>query len=132
VLVRHLQVLEGEVEVQVELAPRFEYGLITPQFTATATGLEAAGGADRLTLVGDRRLDVEAGRAVARCSLRAGEAATFALQHRRSTDPAPAPLDGRALLLDTVAGWQSWSQEHRATKARTATRCSAARWCCRL
>jgi len=113
VLVRHLQVLDGEVEVEVELAPRLEYGLVTPQFTATATGLEAVGGADRLTLVGDRRLDVEDGRAVARLSLHSGQTATFALQHRRSTDPAPPPLDGRALLLDTVAGWQSWSKEHR-------------------
>jgi GH15 family glucan-1,4-alpha-glucosidase len=113
VLVRHLEVLEGEVEVEMELPPRLEYGLVTPQFTVTATGLEAIGGADRLTLVGDRRLDVEEGAAVARFSLRTGETATFALQHRRSTDPAPAALDGRALLRDTVAGWQSWSREHR-------------------
>jgi GH15 family glucan-1,4-alpha-glucosidase len=113
VLVRHLAVLEGEVEVEIGLAPRLEYGLVRPQLTVTATGLEAIGGADRLSLVGDRRLEVEQGSAVGRFSLRTGETAAFVLQHWRSPASAPAPLDGRALLRDTVAGWQSWSQQHR-------------------
>jgi GH15 family glucan-1,4-alpha-glucosidase len=111
-LVRHMEAVRGEVEVDVELAARPEYGLVTPQFTAVPLGIDIGGGADRLLLTGDRPLQIEAGRATARFRLREGETAVFALQHRRAVDPVPAPPDGRAALRDTVAGWQSWTRIH--------------------
>jgi GH15 family glucan-1,4-alpha-glucosidase len=111
-LVRRVEAVGGEVEVELVLAARPEYGLVTPQLTATALGIEIAGGADRLTLAGDRPLNVEQGRAVARFSLAEGDSAVFTLHHRRSADPVSAPLDGRAALEDTIAGWRSWTAMH--------------------
>ncbi|WP_051476575.1 glycoside hydrolase family 15 protein [Arthrobacter sp. Br18] len=119
-LVRRLEVSRGHVQVRVELAPRLEYGLITPGFTRTAAGWEIAGGADRLSLTGDIVLDVENGCAGGTFTLNAGESAAFALQHRSSVDSS---VDGSvddvggepgsaARLSDTIAAWRSWGEIH--------------------
>jgi GH15 family glucan-1,4-alpha-glucosidase len=112
VLVRRVEALHGEVEVDVELVARLEYGLVTPQFTATPLGIEVSGAAERLTLTSDRPVTVEQDRVVARFGLQEGDSAVFALHHRRSIHPVSAPLDARAALDDTVAAWQSWTAMH--------------------
>ncbi len=112
VLLRRVEAVRGEVPADLELAARLEYGLVTPQLTATPNGIELVGGSERLTLTGDRALAVEEGRVVAQFTLREGDSAVFTLQHRRGVDPLTGPLDGRAALDDTVAGWQSWTQIH--------------------
>jgi GH15 family glucan-1,4-alpha-glucosidase len=112
VLVRHLEAVRGEVDVELELAARPEYGLVTPQLTPTPVGIDVGGGADRLLLTGDQPLEIEAGQVTARFCLRDSETAVFVLQHRRSVDPASNAPDGRAALRDTVAGWQSWTRLH--------------------
>lgn len=112
VLVRRAEAVRGEVEVDLELAAGLEYGLVTPQLTPTPRGIDIGGGAERLTLTGDRPLTIEQGRAVARFTLEEGDDAVFTLHHRRAADPLSAPLDGCAALDDTVAGWRSWTQMH--------------------
>ncbi len=115
VLLRLLEAVDGEVEVEVDFAPRPEFGLVTPQLTQTPLGLKVGGGADALTLTSDRELlRIDDGRATGRLRLRAGESAMFALHHHIGTlTDQPAPLDGRAALADTIAGWQSWADSHR-------------------
>ncbi len=76
VLVRRVEALHGEVEVELELVARLEYGLVTPQLTATPLGIEVSGAAERLTLTGDRPLTVEQDRVVARFPLREGDSAS--------------------------------------------------------
>jgi GH15 family glucan-1,4-alpha-glucosidase len=111
-LVRQVEVVRGEVEIDFELAARLEYGLVTPQVTATPRGVEFAAGAERLTLTGDRPMSFEQGRVTARSGLREGESAVFALHHRAAVQAPSAALDGRAALADTVAGWRSWTRMH--------------------
>jgi GH15 family glucan-1,4-alpha-glucosidase len=111
-LVRQVEVLRGEVEIDVELAARLEYGLVTPQIMSTPRGIELSGGAERLALTADRPLTIEEGTVAARFALREGESAVFALHHRAAVQPRSAALDGRAALADTVAGWQSWTRMH--------------------
>ncbi|GAA3732386.1 glycoside hydrolase family 15 protein [Spinactinospora alkalitolerans] len=112
VLLRHVEAARGEVEVDVELAARLEYGRIIPQSTPTPFGIEFVGGADRLTLTSDRHLGVQDGGIAGRFTLGEGESAMFALRHRHAADVATAPLDGRAALRGTVAGWRSWAALH--------------------
>lgn len=111
-LLRRVEAVDGEVDVELELAARPEYGLVTPQVTATPRGVEIAGGADRLTLTGDQPLAIEPGRVVARFTLGKGDTAVLTLQHRRAVDPLNPSLDGRAALDDTIAGWRSWAEMH--------------------
>ncbi|MDP9459156.1 MAG: glycoside hydrolase family 15 protein [Actinomycetota bacterium] len=111
-LVRQVEVVEGEVEIDFELAARLEYGLVSPLITSTPGGVELGGGAERLALTADRPLSIEEGKVTGRFRLRAGETAVFALHHRAAVQAPSAALDGRAALADTVAGWQSWTRMH--------------------
>ncbi|MDP8968144.1 MAG: glycoside hydrolase family 15 protein, partial [Actinomycetota bacterium] len=113
VLLRVAEALDGEVRVDLELAPRPEYARVVPRLVSTAAGIESIGGRDRVLLVGDRPVQARRDHAAASFALLAGERAGFALQHLPGiTGGAPAPLDPVAALDDTIAGWQSWSEQH--------------------
>lgn len=113
VLVRHLHVLEGEVELAVEIAARPEYGLVEPQVRHTPAGIELVGGSDRLLLTGfDTRLDTRTGTLTAAMTLRADESRVLALHHAPIENPVPVPLDAAAALEDTATGWRSWLDLH--------------------
>jgi len=115
VLLRRLTCTDGQVEVEVEYAPRPEYGLVHPLLEPVEGGLAARGGADRLVLSAPADLRVDGATATGRLTLRAGESAGFALHHARSWEQPPRvwsqeEIAGR--LDDTVAGWRSWSAMH--------------------
>ena len=114
VLLRLLETTEGQVEVELDFAPRPEYGLVTPQLAHSPMGLQATGGADSLLLTSEHKLRIDQGRARARFVLREGESAVFSLHHKAGASGEPvAPLNGGAALADTIAGWQSWADIHR-------------------
>jgi len=115
VLLRRATVQDGEVELDVEYAPRTEYGLVHPLLRVVDGGVLAKGGADSLLLSCPQRLSVDGSTARCRLHLRAGDSAGFALHHRSSWhEPARVwsqdEIDER--LDDTIAGWQSWSALH--------------------
>ncbi|MET7751100.1 glycoside hydrolase family 15 protein [Micromonospora sp. NPDC005367] len=112
VLLRQVEVVDGAVDVAVEVAARPEYGLVNPTVAAKPVGIEISGAADRLILTADRDLAVDGSLVTGRFTLSAGDSAVFALHHRRAADPPTVPLDARAALRDTVAGWQSWDHIH--------------------
>jgi alpha,alpha-trehalase len=116
-LLRRVVCLEGEAEVEVEYAPRPEYGLVHPLLQMIDGGLVARGGADVLALSAPAGLAVHGATATARLTLRAGEVACFALYHARSWEPSP-PIWTEAeiarRLEDALEGWRSWSAMHQA------------------
>jgi GH15 family glucan-1,4-alpha-glucosidase len=115
VLLRRVVCVYGEVEVELEYAPRPEYGQVHPLLREVEGGVAGRGGAEVLLLSSPVRLEVEGSRARGRHTLRAGEAMGFALQHRSSWEPAPRPWSQEAIaarLADTVAAWRSWSDMH--------------------
>ncbi len=117
VLLRQLRCTDGEVEVDVEYAPRPEYGLIHPLLEAVPGGLAARGGADRLLLSTPVDLAVDGATATGGFTLRAGESAGFSLQHGRMWERALQAWDQEeiaARLDDTLEGWRSWSAMHQA------------------
>ena len=130
-LLRQMQVIEGTVEVAVELVARPAYGMITPTVTSLSThsagpagAVELVGGTDRLLLTSDVPLTVADGAVTARFALTAGDTVRFALRHSSAatddgdsdgetgrsaeqTKPAEQPE-----LADTVAAWRSWEELH--------------------
>jgi alpha,alpha-trehalase len=117
VLLRRVTCTEGHVELEVEYAPRPEYGLVHPLLEVIPGGLAARGGADRLLLSTPVDLTVDGATATGRFALRAGESVGFSLQHGRMWEPALAVWTQEeiaARLGDTVEGWRSWSAEHQA------------------
>jgi GH15 family glucan-1,4-alpha-glucosidase len=115
VLLRRVEGIEGEVEVEVEFAPRVEYALTVPRLQATQTGVLARGGPTELHLLSGRPLRVGDAEATAHFTLRAGETADFALVYKRASSHRGidlGDLDVREELENTRKGWKSWSEMH--------------------
>src|SRR5438270_10411909 len=89
IVLRSVSCQSGTVEIELEYAPRFEYGLIYPLLRPIQGGILARGGADVLVLSSPMELHIEGSMARARFTLQAGEQAHFALQHRASWEKAP-------------------------------------------
>ena len=115
-LLRQVTCTVGEVEVDLDYAPRPEYGLVVPLVDAVDGGLVATGGADVLLLSCPVPLILDKSSASGRLLLRHGERAGFAVHHIRRADTARARLWSEREIADrlddTVAAWQSWSELH--------------------
>src|SRR5215469_4276163 len=115
IVLRSLSCQSGTVEIELEYAPRFEYGLIFPLLRPMQGGILARGGADVLVLSSPMALPIEGSIAHACFTLQAGEQASFALQHRASWEKTPEVCIQTAItdyLHDTVVGWRTWSDLH--------------------
>ncbi|MET0491425.1 MAG: glycoside hydrolase family 15 protein [Acidimicrobiales bacterium] len=117
-LLRQVTCSVGEVQIEVDYAPRPEYGLVFPLLDPVAGGLAAIGGADVLILSCPVPLAVEGSSASGRLRLREGERVGFALQHSMRADNGSARVWSESEIAerldDTVSGWQSWSRLHQA------------------
>jgi GH15 family glucan-1,4-alpha-glucosidase len=116
VLFRRIACTEGDVELEVEFAPRPEYGLIVPLMSAGPDGVAGRGGALRTLLSTDRDAELADGTARWRFRLGRGEAAGFALQSRSSFDPDAPTAWSQDRIADgieaTVSAWRAWSSVH--------------------
>jgi len=113
-LLRRVEGLEGEVEMELEFVPRLEYGLTTPLVVPTEDGVVVHGGPVELRLISTPQLEVDETRATARFVVRSGETAEFAMIYRRAFGDGEAPpgVDVAAELENTIEGWKSWSEMH--------------------
>src|SRR5258706_515919 len=102
-LLRRIEVIEGEVPIEIVYAPRPDYGRITPRLEVRRDSVCCSWGARALNLRSDCELAVDQGAATSRVTLHAGESRTFALgfddatlhgPSRRSTT-AVSPMRGR-------------------------------------
>jgi GH15 family glucan-1,4-alpha-glucosidase len=115
VLLRALEVTEGEVELALEFAPRPEYGLVHPLLRPIEGGLIGRGGADQMVLSSPVPLDIGSGMATARFRLSAGASARFALDHGLTWMEPPrlwAPAEIEERLDDATRAWRAWSKMH--------------------
>jgi GH15 family glucan-1,4-alpha-glucosidase len=114
-MIRCARCVHGVVEMEMELAPRPEYGLIFPFFASTGAGVTARGGASSLTFSSDVPFEVGDFDGRLRFVLREGQSAGFALQYGTSWGAPPAHWDRAEIdrrLEDTTACWRSWSELH--------------------
>ena len=114
-VLRCVSCIAGDVEMELEYAPRGEYGLVTPLLTQAERGGVARAGASVLLLSSPVDLTVVDATMRARFALRAGESVCFALQHHSTSEPEPHHLDEaeiRQQIADTITAWQSWSSLH--------------------
>lgn len=116
-VVRLVEGIAGRVEIESEVAPRPEYGLIVPRWQPARGGALCRGGASAYVLSCPAPVEVRDGTARATFTVRAGERIGLAL---RAVDPWERPPSAwstdqvRAWLHGTVRGWQSWSALHQA------------------
>ena len=115
VLLRRVRCTAGSVAMQLEYAPRPEYGLVFPLLTTEEGDVLARGGAAVLRLSTPVPCEIDADVARAAFTLRDGESAAFALGHGYRWEP-PSQAWSQALieqrLSQTDAAWCSWSERH--------------------
>jgi alpha,alpha-trehalase len=115
-LVRGVEGVSGEVELQMELAPRPQYGLIRPLVRLEAGGARTFG-AGRLGVSSSVPLEVD-DESVLRASVtvaegdRLGFAVRWAAAEQKEA-PSPTPAEQVfERIEDTSEAWRSWEDEH--------------------
>lgn len=114
-VLRELRCEGGDVEVELEYAPRPEYGLSAPLLRLRDGGVLGRGGASVLLLSSGVPVAVEGSTARARFRMRPGERRGFSLEVRGSAEPSPEVWSEEAIarqLEDTLRAWRSWSSLH--------------------
>ncbi|NBC46897.1 MAG: glycoside hydrolase family 15 protein [Gammaproteobacteria bacterium] len=117
IVLRTLHCSAGRVAIEVDYAPRPEYGLIRPLLEPVAGGIATRGGASILRLSTDAQMKVEDCSARARFELRAGDRVGFALQHGSTAAGLPEAITPETIpsrLKQTIDDWRAWSGAHQA------------------
>lgn len=114
-IVRHLKVLEGEVEVEHEWIVRFEYGDRAPWIHRVEDSegnevIHAIAGADSVVLRGDRLPNASADTHVDHFRLKAGESVEMSMTWIPSWTEVPAPMDISQAIEQTQNRWEEWVQ----------------------
>jgi GH15 family glucan-1,4-alpha-glucosidase len=114
-LVRRLTCTRGTVEVELDYAPRPEYGLVVPILSSVDGGVTARGGAEWLVLSTPAECLLDEGTARGGLTLSSGDTVHLGL-HRSTLGETPArvwaPVELAAALDRTVAAWRAWSELH--------------------
>lgn len=124
-ILRVVEGIEGEVEVEVRVVPRFDHGSTLPWIRHHGQGvLSAIGGDSALVVVSDLELEGEPGHAiVGRCTIAAGERRRLAVEytepHRiHPVLPERVTIEEIDRRLDaTIGWWRRWSAQARGEAA---------------
>ncbi len=110
-LVRIVEGRSGTVDMHLDLALRFDYGMSVPWVTHTHHGgLLGIVGPELTVLHTPVELTGHDLRTHAAFSVAAGQRVPFVLRHGPSHLPAPGALDADQALADTERYWSEWSQ----------------------
>lgn len=111
-IVRLVECRRGEVDVRMELAPRFDYGRERVRAWPVDGGVQFRSGGGGLALSSSWPLETDGDAVAATRRMRAGDADAFVLDWRADGDP-PAVADPVAVARDAVAAqvdfWRAWS-----------------------
>jgi GH15 family glucan-1,4-alpha-glucosidase len=116
-LVRVIECVRGAAEVEITVAPRFDYGAVRPWLRREGTqAFSAIGGDDGLLIAGDCELESDGQQLSEVRTLHAGERARLLiryvrphlLEHEPPELPTAADIDTR--LEDTTAWWRRWRE----------------------
>jgi GH15 family glucan-1,4-alpha-glucosidase len=112
-LIRVVEVVDGEVDVAVEISPRLEYGLTTPRWRMDDEGWYLRAGPVGLRLTCDVELTARRGDLVGRVGGRQGDRFQFALAYDPPYESlVPLAMSASEALEETRQAWQSWNALH--------------------
>jgi GH15 family glucan-1,4-alpha-glucosidase len=118
-LLRLVEGLEGAVDLQTTVAPRFEYGLTVPRWSGDRGCWSAHVGPVALRLTTPVYLQAQDGDLRGGFRVRAGERVGFSLAFTPPyEDDGGLDAEPADAIEDTVASWRSWSELHRGYQGR--------------
>ncbi len=105
-VVRIVEGVAGEVEIESVCSPRPDYARVLPKFVARGERVEF----DRFSLSGPTRwrIDEAGGTTSCRTTVRAGERVAFTFQYRGRDHPSAPVDDPFASFRETAAFWRAW------------------------
>lgn len=111
-LVRIARCIDGEVDVELDCRPKFEYGAETASWEQAGDGeLKASGGSQSVNLATDINPEIDGERVVGRLALREGETCYAALcWDEEGGAPRSAP-ESRERLIATSDFWRAWLRD---------------------
>jgi GH15 family glucan-1,4-alpha-glucosidase len=109
VLARIVEGLEGAVEIETELALRFEYGSAVPWMRRLDHVWLAVVGPNAVRVETDVELKGKDFTSVGSATVAAGESLSFALTWFASHGEPPEPVDCARSLEETESFWREWS-----------------------
>jgi GH15 family glucan-1,4-alpha-glucosidase len=109
-IVRIVECLEGHVDMHMELAIRFDYGVTIPWVSRRdRRTLVAVAGPHLLTFRTRAPVRGENMHSVSDFALKKGEALSFVLAYGESFKPVPMSIDSAIALEETERFWKRWS-----------------------
>ena len=114
-LLRTVEGVEGTVAMELELAPRPEYGLVRPLLRLDGDGGRTFGGPNQIAFRAGVPLEQDGPTVRASFELGAGATVGFSIRWGEPEFPPPEPIapgDVAARIEDTAEGWRSWEALH--------------------
>ena len=114
-VLRLVEGVSGEVELEMQLAPRPEYGLVRPLFRLEDGGGRTFGGPNQIAVSAGVPVSIEDSTMRARFTVREGGRVGFGLHWASAVSARPVACDPDRVATridDTVEGWRSWEAEH--------------------
>jgi GH15 family glucan-1,4-alpha-glucosidase len=108
-VIRIVEGIEGQVPMQMILAPRFGYGAHRPWATPVAGGFRYVAGRDALVARGPVALRESMGQVLSTFTVKKGDRIGFTLTWYPSHEPEPAPIDVEKELVRCERFWVEWS-----------------------
>ncbi len=118
-VVRVVEGIAGEVEVELELVLRFDYGRAVPWVRRSGNGIVAVAGPDAIRLRSSVLTSGQDLRTCARFAVAAGGRETFVLTWHASHESAPPAIDAVEAVEWTAAWWRQWTAGLQAPAAPT-------------
>ena len=112
-IVRIIEGVRGEMQMQMELIIRFDYGLTVPWVRKVDNALEAIAGPNALVLRTPVKTQGKDLTTVADFTVKAGERIPFVITWFRSHEKPPAHVDPERALADTEKFWAEWAAQCR-------------------
>ncbi len=108
-LVRVVVGTRGQLQMNLELVIRFDYGSVVPWVRRTETGISAIAGPDMIRLRTDVPLRGEDMKTVSEFTVAEGQKIFFNLTWYPSHKPEPAAVDVDKAIQKTERWWREWS-----------------------
>jgi GH15 family glucan-1,4-alpha-glucosidase len=108
-VVRIVEGIHGQVEMEMKLIVRFDYGLTVPWVQRSEEGLTAVAGPNALMLRSDVHTFGQDLKTMAHFTVAKGDRKSFVLTWYPSHDPQPEPVQAWLSLVETLNYWRDWS-----------------------
>ncbi len=108
-LVRQVECVAGEVDMETELIVRFDYGRLVPWARQVSGDLSFVSGPDQVTLRSDVQLHGENRRTVGEFTMRKGDFVSFVLSWSPSWQAPHEPPHAGGALEVTLDEWRAWA-----------------------